>query len=141
MAAWWGDRLGRSLQDLVGFLGELHGKGIDLYLHQQGIDTTTPVRANNFPPAARHAAREVRQARADERAAKQAAGVTSLNGIAEALNARGVVTPTDAGRNPAGDPSRLGRGPFWTTRLTDFDGAPRIACVRGRNREVLRPHV
>jgi DNA invertase Pin-like site-specific DNA recombinase len=30
------------LQDLVGFLGELHGKGIDLYLHQQGIDTTTP---------------------------------------------------------------------------------------------------
>ena len=24
------------------FLGELHGKGIDLYLHQQGIDTTTP---------------------------------------------------------------------------------------------------
>ena len=22
-------------------LGELHGKGVDLYLHQQGIDTTT----------------------------------------------------------------------------------------------------
>ena len=31
-----------SLQDLVTFLGELHGKGVDLYLHQQGIDTTTP---------------------------------------------------------------------------------------------------
>jgi DNA invertase Pin-like site-specific DNA recombinase len=42
VAAWSVDRLGRSLQDLVGFLGELHGKGIDLYLHQQGIDTTTP---------------------------------------------------------------------------------------------------
>ena len=40
--AWSVDRLGRSLQDLVTFLGELHGKGIDLYLHQQGIDTTTP---------------------------------------------------------------------------------------------------
>jgi DNA invertase Pin-like site-specific DNA recombinase len=42
VAAWSVDRLGRSLQDLVGFLGELHAKGIDLYLHQQGIDTTTP---------------------------------------------------------------------------------------------------
>ena len=24
------------------FLGELHAKGVDLYLHQQGIDTATP---------------------------------------------------------------------------------------------------
>jgi DNA invertase Pin-like site-specific DNA recombinase len=36
------DRLGRSLQDLVGFLSEIHALKIDLYLHQQGIDTTTP---------------------------------------------------------------------------------------------------
>ena len=35
-------RLGRSLQDLCGFLSELHSLGIDLFLHQQGIDTTTP---------------------------------------------------------------------------------------------------
>src|SRR5262250_72259 len=40
--AWSVDRLGRSLQDLVGFLSELHALRIDLYLHQQGIDTTTP---------------------------------------------------------------------------------------------------
>ena len=40
--AWSVDRLGRSLQDLVGFLGELHALGIDLFLHQQGLDTTTP---------------------------------------------------------------------------------------------------
>ena len=39
--AWSVDRLGRSLQDLVGFL-ELHALGIDLFLHQQGLDTTTP---------------------------------------------------------------------------------------------------
>ena len=37
-----GDRLGRSLQDLCGFLSELHSLGIDLFLHQQGLDTTTP---------------------------------------------------------------------------------------------------
>jgi DNA invertase Pin-like site-specific DNA recombinase len=40
--AWSVDRLGRSLHDLVGFLGELHAVGVDLYLHQQGLDTTTP---------------------------------------------------------------------------------------------------
>ena len=40
--AWSVDRLGRSLQNLVGFLAELHGKHVDLYLHLQGIDTSTP---------------------------------------------------------------------------------------------------
>jgi len=40
--AWSVDRLGRSLQDLVTFLGDLHAQGVDLYLHIQGIDTTTP---------------------------------------------------------------------------------------------------
>lgn len=42
VAAWSVDRLGRSLQDLVSFLSDIHGSNIDLYLHQQGIDTTTP---------------------------------------------------------------------------------------------------
>jgi DNA invertase Pin-like site-specific DNA recombinase len=40
--AWSVDRLGRSLQDLVAFLTEIHALKVDLYLHQQGIDTTTP---------------------------------------------------------------------------------------------------
>jgi DNA invertase Pin-like site-specific DNA recombinase len=40
--AWSVDRLGRSLQDLVGFLSELHALRVDLLLHQQGLDTTTP---------------------------------------------------------------------------------------------------
>ncbi len=40
--AWSVDRLGRSLQDLVSFLSELHAKDVDLYLDRQGIDTTTP---------------------------------------------------------------------------------------------------
>jgi DNA invertase Pin-like site-specific DNA recombinase len=40
--AWSVDWLGRSLQDLVAFLGDLHAQGVDLYLHIQGIDTTTP---------------------------------------------------------------------------------------------------
>ena len=40
--AWSVDRLGRSLQHLVTFLDELHSKNVDLFLHRQGIDTTTP---------------------------------------------------------------------------------------------------
>ena len=36
------DRLGRSLQGLLSFLAELHAKGVDLYLQQQGLDTSTP---------------------------------------------------------------------------------------------------
>jgi DNA invertase Pin-like site-specific DNA recombinase len=42
VAAWSVDRLGRSLQELVALLGELRAKGVDLYLHQQGLDTSTP---------------------------------------------------------------------------------------------------
>jgi len=40
--SWSVDRLGRSLQGLLALLGELHAKGVDLYLHQQGLDTSTP---------------------------------------------------------------------------------------------------
>lgn len=40
--AWSVDRLGRSLPDLVSFLNEAHAKNVDLYLHQQGLDTSTP---------------------------------------------------------------------------------------------------
>ena len=42
VAAWSVDRLGRSLKDLVGFLEELQGAGIHLFLHQQALDTSTP---------------------------------------------------------------------------------------------------
>jgi DNA invertase Pin-like site-specific DNA recombinase len=41
VAAWSVDRLGRSLTDLLGILQELHDKGVDLFLHQQGLDTST----------------------------------------------------------------------------------------------------
>ncbi|CUS32244.1 Site-specific recombinase, DNA invertase Pin [Candidatus Nitrospira nitrosa] len=42
VASWSVDRLGRSLQDLVSFLNELQSKRVNLYLHKQGLDTSTP---------------------------------------------------------------------------------------------------
>ena len=42
VAAWSVDRLGRSLKDLISFLEDLHSAGVDLFLHQQALDTTTP---------------------------------------------------------------------------------------------------
>jgi DNA invertase Pin-like site-specific DNA recombinase len=42
VAAWSVNHLGRSLIDLLDFLRELHAKGVDLFLHQQGLDTSTP---------------------------------------------------------------------------------------------------
>lgn len=41
VAAWSVDRLGRSLSDLVAFLGDLQAHGCDLFLHQQAIDTSS----------------------------------------------------------------------------------------------------
>src|ERR1700724_552316 len=41
VAAWSVDRLGRSLTDLLSILQNLHDKGVDLFLHQQGLDTST----------------------------------------------------------------------------------------------------
>jgi DNA invertase Pin-like site-specific DNA recombinase len=40
--AWAIDRLGRSLIDLLGTIQTLEATGVDLYLDQQSIDTTTP---------------------------------------------------------------------------------------------------
>jgi DNA invertase Pin-like site-specific DNA recombinase len=37
----WTD-LGRSLKDLVSLLSDLQAKGVDLFLYQQGLDTSTP---------------------------------------------------------------------------------------------------
>jgi DNA invertase Pin-like site-specific DNA recombinase len=39
---WAVDRLGRSLPDLISSMQELHAAKVDLFMLQQGIDTTTP---------------------------------------------------------------------------------------------------
>ncbi len=39
---WSVDRLGRSLQDLISFLNEINSVNCNLYIHQSGLDTSTP---------------------------------------------------------------------------------------------------
>jgi DNA invertase Pin-like site-specific DNA recombinase len=42
VAVWSVDRLGRSLIGLLEVMQLLHAKGVDLYMHQNHVDTTTP---------------------------------------------------------------------------------------------------
>lgn len=42
IAVWSIDRLGRSLLNLVETVNELRSVGVDLYIHQQALDTSTP---------------------------------------------------------------------------------------------------
>ena len=42
VAVWSIDRLGRSLKDLIGFLQDIESLDVDLYMHKQSIDTSTP---------------------------------------------------------------------------------------------------
>ena len=42
VASWSVCRLGRSLQHLVSLLSDLDARGVELYLHVQAIDTSTP---------------------------------------------------------------------------------------------------
>jgi hypothetical protein len=58
--AWSVDRLGRSLQDLVGFLSELHALKIDLFLRQTGQASNRP-RPHDRPAPAKGGDRPPRQ--------------------------------------------------------------------------------
>ena len=40
--SWSIDRIGRSVQSLVSFMAEVQASGVDLYIHQQAINTSTP---------------------------------------------------------------------------------------------------
>ena len=41
IAAWSIDRLGRSIQTLIGFMNEMNDLGVGLYFHQQALNTKT----------------------------------------------------------------------------------------------------
>ena len=42
VVSWSIDRLGRSISHLVSFMTEVQAAGVDLYVHQQAINTSTP---------------------------------------------------------------------------------------------------
>jgi Site-specific recombinases, DNA invertase Pin homologs len=110
IACWSVDRLGRSLQHLIAFLGEINHRGVDLYLHTQGLDTSTPagramfsmlsvfaefersiMRERILAGLARSKAEGKRSGRPsldhdkDQRIRKLLASGTSINGVAKKL--------------------------------------------------------
>jgi DNA invertase Pin-like site-specific DNA recombinase len=109
--AWSVDRLGRSLQDRVGFLSELHALKIDLFLRQQRLDTTTPAGKAMFQMLGVFAEFERSMIRERVRA--------------------GLARAKDEGK-------RLGRPPIPAKLENAITGAPRRAqdrrAVRGRSR-------
>jgi DNA invertase Pin-like site-specific DNA recombinase len=100
IAAWSVDRLGRSLQDLVGFLNELHALHCHLYLHQQALDTSTPSGRAMFQMCGVFA--EFERAMIRER----------INAGLARAKARGV--------NRKGEPLRLGRPPVNSATERDI---------------------
>jgi DNA invertase Pin-like site-specific DNA recombinase len=100
VAAWSIDRLGRSMQHLVSFLGELQAVGCDLYLHQQALDTSTPSGRAMFQMCGVFA--EFERAMIRER----------INAGLARAKARGV--------NRKGEPLRLGRPPVNSATERDI---------------------
>jgi DNA invertase Pin-like site-specific DNA recombinase len=101
--AWSVDRPGRSLQDLVGFLSELHALKIDLFLRQQGLDTTTPAGKAMFQMMGVFA--EFERAMIAERAAP------GLRGPGVRVNASGAPQLPPHSKNESVRPWRLLGGP------------------------------
>jgi DNA invertase Pin-like site-specific DNA recombinase len=119
--AWSVDRLGRSLQDLVGFLSELHALKIDLFLRQQGLDTTTPAGKATFQMLGVFA--EFERAMIQERVRAGLARARSV--IAPALEKRireALATPGRPGIRVIAE--RFGVNPSTVQRISrPFDGA------------------
>ena len=111
IATWSVDRLGRSLTNLLGILQGLHDKDVDLFLHRQGLDTSTTAGKAMFQMLGVFAEFErgiIRErinaglARAKAKGKKLGrrpiercieAGRTSSSAIAADLNARGIAAP------------------------------------------------
>jgi DNA invertase Pin-like site-specific DNA recombinase len=93
--AWSVDRLGRSLQHLIAFLEHLRATRTELFLHQQGLDTTTPSGRAMFHMIGVFA--EFERSMIQERVKA---------GMARAV-ANGTKSGRPIGRPPVSDPMRL----------------------------------
>lgn len=139
---WAIDRLGRSLIDLLGSIQHLEACGVDLYLDQQAIDTTTPAGKLLFQMTGAFAEFERSMIRQRVRA--------GLNAIKEKIARDGKFT-SKAGRvrrrlgRPGAEPDKIelaraelakGTGIGKTARLTGLG----TGTVHRLKREMKREH-
>jgi DNA invertase Pin-like site-specific DNA recombinase len=127
--AWSVDRLGRSLQDLVGFLSELHAFKIDLFLRQQGArhhdacgqgDVSDDGRICRV--RARHIAERVRAGLARARSEGKRLGRPPIAPALEKRIREALATPGRPGIRVIAE--RFGVNPSTVQRISrPFDGA------------------
>jgi len=106
-------QIGRSLQDLVAFLNELHGKHSHLCLHKQGIDTSTPGGKRLFRILVVFS--EFEPSMIVERVK---AGLKRTKAEGKVLG-----RPPEGGARHASDDARIGRGKLY--------GSANRGCMRG----------
>ena len=145
--AWAIDRLGRSLIDLLGTIQTLEHCGVDLYLDQQSIDTTTPAGRLMFQITGAFAEFErsmIRQRiRAGLRRAVDAGKQLGRPKIASALEKR-IQAQLRGGRGMLAIAKALGCGTSTVQRVAremqaarPFEGAERRGVYRLRGTSLI----
>ena len=122
--AWAIDRLGRSLIDLLGTIQTLEACGVDLYLDQQSIDTTTPAGKLMFQVTGAFA--EFERSMIRQRGLKRAVEQGKQLGrpkIAEALEKR-IQTQLRAGKGILKVAREFGVGTGTVQRIKDEMSGP-----------------
>lgn len=142
VAAWSVDRLGRSLNDLVSFLGDLQAVGCNLYLHVQGLDTTTPSGKAMFGMLAVFS--EFERSIIVERinaglARTKAKGTVLGRPKIETTKERSIIAHREAGFGRNAIAKALGVGVGTVARVLKEHGDPK-ACARSVNEKALTPH-
>jgi len=141
--AWSVDRLGRSLQDLVAFLSEIHAAGVDLFLHQQGLDTTTPAGKALFQMMGVFAEFErsmiQERVRAGLRRAKDDGKKLGRPRIAPQLEER-IVAALKAGETIRGVAEKFDVIPARCRESNTLSSSPREASIGAKPRPALKRH-
>jgi hypothetical protein len=142
IAAWSVDRLGRSLQDLVGLLNELQSLKCDLYLHQQALDTSTLSGRAMFQMCGVFAEFEN-----PDRAALQDVvdifGVQELENLSSRHLTPSVPTPATlpdgCGSSPSPNAARVRVGRADSRRLETRPSSPNSQAFRNRSGPISPP--
>ena len=129
---WTIDRLGRSLIDLLGTIQHLEVAGVDLYLDQQAIDTTTPMGKLLFQITGAFAEFERTMIRQQIHAGLSTVEATIARDKQFTAKSSGIVRKRLA--RPGADPDKLKEPPScWARAWASWPQPRRLASAGGRS--------